>query len=166
MKPSRQLSPIIFLQAALLCFLAAGCVTTAQKTITPLREVRNYNFTYEQVWNAAIKGLQARGQKIIFSEKDSGVIRVDRKLSQEEIWNYASIDGWTKFWNTWKSFYAETNLIIQPVSSQSSRVRVNSRITGIYEKLDYSWQFDTEYYLVSSGKMENEYFGLLEKELR
>jgi len=166
MKSPHRISTIIFLQLSLLYSLTTGCATTAQRVVTPLREVRNYDSTYDQVWNAAIKGLLASDQKIILSEKDSGVIKVDRKLSQEEIWNYANLDGWNKFWNTWKSFYAETNLVIQPISSHSSGVRINSQITGIYEKLEANWRFDTEYRLISSGKMENEYFDLLEKELR
>ena len=134
----------------------------------PMEKTRTYDATYDQIWTASINALTSNNQMITMSQKDSGVIGVDRDFTPQEIWDYVLIDGWNKFWTTWTAFHSRANFVVQPVDPQHTKVIVNTQIRGGEKKVDYNiwWGYATasnqERALTSNGKLEKEYLDMIE----
>lgn len=153
-----------------LSFLAAGCATMP-KLEKPIERNRTFDAPYEEVWKASINALTSSNQMMTLTEKDSGVIGVDRDFSKEEIWNYALVDSWKKFWTTWIAFHAKANFVIQATDPTRTKVTVNTQIRGGEKNIDYNiwWGYATastkENLLTSNGKLEKEYLDMIEAQI-
>lgn len=168
--------PVLFLRCSLIAvsiLFLSGCATVAMREAVRVERNKIYDTPFEKVWQAAVKGIEAKGEPVVFAEKDSGVIKVDRKFAKEVIWDYVSQSLWGQ-WEAWTNFVGEVNIVIRPVSSERTTVTVNTLFTGSYQEQEYNPGFFTDTYLKfitdqrlpSRGKLEREYFDLLEKNLQ
>lgn len=155
--------------AGLTIFLA-GCATmpTMDK---PMEKTRTFSASYGEVWSSAITALTTSNQMITLSEKDSGVIGVDRQFNQQQIWDYVLIDGWSKFWTTWTNFQSRANFVIQALGPTETKVTVNTQIRADTKQYDYNIWWGTtstsnvQRGLSSNGKLEKEYLDMIEAQL-
>lgn len=151
----------------------SGCATMSMREAVRVERNKVYDAPSGKVWQAAVKGIEAKGEPVVFAEKDSGVIKIDRKFAKEVIWDYVSQSLWGQ-WEPWTDFVGEVNIVIRPVNPDRTAVTVNTLFTGYYQEQEYSAGFFTDTYLdfiadrylPSRGKLESEYFDLLEKNLQ
>ncbi|GEM_PF-5593990 len=150
--------------------LVTSCVTIPQLA-QPMEKTRTVNAAYDDVWKAAINALTTSNQMITMSEKDSGVMAVDRTFERDQIWEYALIDGWTKFWTIWTGFRSRANLVIQSVTPEKTRIVVNAQIFGDFNQSNANYFTGAVSYtpasrvLSSNGKLEKEYLDIIEAQL-
>lgn len=148
----------------------SGCATTPKLT-EPIERNRVYDAAYDEIWRAAIQGLTVQNEMITMSQKDSGVIGVDREFDNQNIWNYVLMDGWTKFWTTWQKFHSRANMVIQPLEEMKTKVIVNVQIQGDYLQGQPNYftgnvsYFNQQKQLMSNGKIEKEYLDIIEAQL-
>ncbi len=161
------LSILIF---SMLTMVVTGCATTATLT-EPIQKTRTFEASYDEVWKAAVQALTSQNQMITMSQKDSGVIGVDREFNRDNVWAYILIDGWTKFWTTWQKFRSRANLVIQPTDETKTKVLVNVQIMADYLQSQPNFFLGTVTYsnqelqLVSNGKIEKEYLDMIEAQI-
>lgn len=153
-----------------LILLLTGCQTMPQMK-QPMEKVKTFDAAFDEVWRASITALTTSNQMITLSEKDSGVIGVDRTFTKEQVWQYVLVDGWSKFWTQWTKFRSRANLVIQPVDQQRTKVTINSQIFGDFQEAHPNFLTGTVSYnpadrqLPSNGKLEKEYLDMIEGQI-
>ncbi len=163
-------SRLIISQMVFLVVIVSGCVT-APKLTEPIERSRTFDATYDDVWKAAIQALTSSNQIITMSQKDSGVIGVDREFDRTNVWNYVIIDGWTKFWTQWQKFHSRANLVVQSLEPTKTKVVVNVQMNADYLQAQPNYFFGTVSYsnqqhtLTSNGKIEKGYLDMIEAQL-
>ena len=149
----------------------AGCASTMPQLKEPIEKSRTFSAPFDEVWNAAISALTTSNQMMSLTEKDSGVIGVNRQFTKQEIWSYVLADSWTKTFTTWTSFGSKANLILQKVDPGQTKVTINTQIFGGEKKIDYNIWFgyatssNQERGLTSNGKLEKEYLDMIEAQI-
>ena len=142
--------------ASLLLAFFTACATVPRMK-EPIEKYRDFDRPFEEVWRSTIEGLTRAGEVISFSEKESGLIVVERELSGNilprfimggpalVVWHRGSVKG---------------SIFIKPLSENSTRVFVNVKIKGLGTPL--LGEYPIEYALASNGRMEKEYLDLIE----
>ncbi|RLA87352.1 MAG: hypothetical protein DRG40_00535 [Deltaproteobacteria bacterium] len=139
----------------LLLLLLASCATVP-KMEKPIKKYKDFDKPFEEVWRSTIEGLTRSGELISFTEKESGLIVVEKELSGDEVpkftmgpalvvWHRASVRG---------------SIFVKPTSESSTRVFVNVKIKGLGTPLFGSYPM--EFALTSNGRIEKEYLELIE----
>lgn len=153
-----------------LSLMAGGCATAPQLA-KPIEKQKTFEAPYKEVFDNAITALTSSNQMILMSEKDSGVIGIERQFSQQEIWEYVLASAWDKYTKQWLRFYAKVNLVIRELDANRSKVIVNNQIVGEYNLVTLnpltgatSTTVDKAY-LPSNGKLEEEYLDMIQAQI-
>jgi DNA-directed RNA polymerase subunit H (RpoH/RPB5) len=114
------------------------------------------NAPFDEVWSSAIEGLARSGEIITHTEKESGLIVLEKKVPGGQIPKITTASG---SWTTWHGGRVKSNIFIKPLSDSSTRVSANVCLTG--SGVPYSKTFPREFTLESNGTMEKTYLGLI-----
>ncbi|RLA86206.1 MAG: hypothetical protein DRG31_00895, partial [Deltaproteobacteria bacterium] len=118
---------------------------------------RDFDRPFEEVWRSTIEGLTRAGEFISFSEKDSGLIVVEKELSGDDLPGF--IMGGPAL-VVWHRGSVKGSIFVKPLSENSTRVFVNVKIKGLGTPL--LGKYPIEYALASNGRMEKTYLDLIE----
>jgi len=150
----RRMSKAI-LGAIVLAFLI-GCATvpTMEK---PVEKSRDFNKPFKEVWSSTIEGLTRSGELISFTEKESGLIVIEKDLGGNEISSLATNAPALTIWHRGK---VKASIFIKPISETSTRVFANVNLSGI--GVTFLQQYSQEFMLNSNGTIERNYLNLVD----
>lgn len=141
-----------------------------------LCEEREFNNPFNTIWYSVVEALIKAGDTISTIDKESGVIVIKkegRKLSESDLRKVVnSLPSDVE----WQSAKAEANILVNPLSDETTKVIIIFKITGVgmpykLEKIDGKYKrvatdfLSHEYLLYSNGRIERSYFRLIEQVL-
>lgn len=108
---------------ALVSLVVMGCAAVPPMIEEPVEKERIFKSDFDQVWERAIEVLAEGGNKIVHSEKTSGLIVYERDLSRGELYQFAFVSAYA---GSIVGGTASTTLLIKPAERNSTRVTVNA----------------------------------------
>lgn len=145
-----------FKLAILLLVFMASCATVPRME-KPIEKYKDFNKPFEEVWRSTIEGLTRSGELISFTEKESGLIVVEKELPGNDVPKFI-LGGPALV--VWHRGSVRGSIFVKPISENSTRVFVNVKIKGLGTPLFGTYPI--EYALTSNGRMEKEYLELIE----
>lgn len=124
-----------------------GCAAQLRK---PVQKSIDLKRPFEEVWDSTIKGLDRSGEIVTHTEKESGLIVVERDVAGSELPKITIDSG---FWG-WKRGKVKATIFLKPLSDSSTRVFISTKISGIGYLLE-------GYTLSSNGTLEETYLSLI-----
>lgn len=139
-----------------------------------LCEERVFNKPFNTVWYSVVEALTKAGDIISSTDKEGGLVVIkkeERKLSEYDLRKIVnSLPSEVE----WQSARVEANILIRPLSDNSTKIVINFKIVGIgmpykLEKIEGEYKkvatdfFPREYLLNSNGRIERSYFRFIEQ---
>jgi hypothetical protein len=142
-----------------------GCAITPPKKKEDIENKREFNKSFNTVWEYTIKGLTSSGEKITLIKKDMGLIQVEKEINGCELKKSITNPGFTM----WERGEIRVRLFIVEVSENLTRFFCIVDIKGFGKLIEMKRNgkkslnlFTKEKILSSNGSMEKNFLDLIE----
>ena len=154
-----KIAQIIFF---IVCILNAGCATDPSKNAPAVDKSMVFSVPYDIAWKKLIETVTQEGEQLTTSDKNGGVLGLQRNIAPGDIKLYAH-DDTGMFWS---QAVAQVVILVSPQDERSTAITINLKVlaTG-RDAFDVLFSRTRQMTLHSRGYLEKYYLSSFSKRI-